>query len=80
VNQRLHMIGSALSQLANVATAFDLNETGPNESVSARMHRQGRRRRAAIIDAVFGQGHCQRAFESDVRDARALMKETHDAQ
>jgi len=53
--KRLHMIGSALSQLANVATAFDLNETGPNESVSARMHRQGRWQRGGInYGAVIG--------------------------
>jgi len=80
---RLHMIGSALSQLANVATAFDLTKTGPNESVSARLHRQGRRGEQIINVLFFWQrnpDHCERAFESDVRDARALMKEIHDAQ
>ena len=77
--KRLHMIGSALSQLANVLTARDLTKTGPNESVSARMHRQGRRRRAAIIDAVFflqrNPVHCKRAYLADVFDAKALLAE-----
>ena len=76
--QRLHMIGSAVSQLINVMTARDLKDTGPNESVSARMHRQ-RRRRERIIDAIhFWQrdpGHCERAFLSDVDDALDLLAE-----
>ena len=50
--QRISMIGSALSQLGNVMTAVDLTETGPNESVSARMHRQGRRGEQ-IINVLF---------------------------
>ena len=70
------MIGSALSQLVNVMTAFDLKQTGPNESVSARMHRQ-RRRRESIIDAVFfwqrNPGHCERAVDADIADAKALL-------
>ena len=77
--QRVLMIGSALSQLANVMTARDLKNTGPNESVSARMHRQ-KRRRERIIDAVFfwqrNPGHCERAFLADVFDANALLNET----
>jgi len=76
--QRVVMIGSALSQLANVMTARDLKETGPNESVSARMHRQARRREG-IIDAVFfwqrNPGHCERAFLADMYDAKALIYE-----
>jgi len=79
MNTRLKMIGSALSQIGNVLTAFDLDNTGPNESISARMHRQGHKRRAAIIDAVFrlfGQrNHCEGAHLADVRDARALLLE-----
>ena len=50
--QRISMIGSALSQLGNVMTAVDLTETGPNESVSARMHRQVRRGEQ-IINVLF---------------------------
>jgi len=38
--QRIQMVASALSQMLNVMTARDLTKTGPNESVSARMHRQ----------------------------------------
>ena len=76
--QRLRMIGSALSQLVNVMTAFDLTETGPNESVSARMHRQ-KRKAEKIIDAVYfwqsDPGHCERAFLSDVDDALDLLAE-----
>jgi len=76
--QRVAMIGSALSQLINVMTARDLKETGPNESVSARMHRQ-RRKGERIINAVFfwqhDPGHCERAFQSDVTDAVALLAE-----
>ena len=75
---RLHMIGSALSQLANVATAFDLTKTGPNESVSARLHRQGRRGEQIINVLFFWQrnpDHCERAFLDDVSDAKALLAE-----
>ena len=77
--QRVHMIGSALSQLANVMTARDLKDTGPNESVSARMHRQRRKGELAIDAVYFWQrdpGHCERAFLSDVDDAHALIAET----
>ena len=76
--QRISMIGSALSQLANVATARDLTDTGANESLSARMHRQ-RRRGERFIDAIFfwqrNPDHCQRAFLDDVSDAKALLLE-----
>ena len=76
--QRVQMLGSALSQLLNVATARDLRDTGPNESLSARMHRQ-RRRGEKFIDAVFfwqrDPGHCERAFQNDVFDAVALLAE-----
>ena len=76
--QRLIMIGSALSQLLNVCTAVDLTETGPNESVSARMHRQ-KRRREKLIDAVFfwqrNPNHCARSLQADILDAKALLTE-----
>ena len=76
--QRLTMIGSALSQLLNVMTARDLTETGPNESVSARMHRQ-KRRREKLIDAVFfwqrNPNHCARSLQADIFDAKALLTE-----
>jgi len=76
--QRISMIGSALSQLLNVCTARDLTETGPNESVSARMHRQGRRGEKIINVLFFWQrnpDHCERAFLDDVSDAKALIAE-----
>ena len=76
--QRISMIGSALSQLANVATARDLTDTGANESVSARMHRQGRRGEQIINVLFFWQrnpDHCERAFLDDVSDAKALLAE-----
>ena len=76
--QRISMIGSALSQLLNVCTARDLTETGPNESVSARMHRQGRRGEQIINVLFFWQrnpDHCERAFLDDVSDAKALIAE-----
>ena len=76
--QRISMIGSALSQLANVATALDLTDTGPNESLSARMHRQGRRGEQIINVLFFWQrnpDHCERAFLDDVSDAKALLAE-----
>ena len=78
MSQRIFMIGSALSQLVNVMTAFDLTETGPNESVSARMHRQ-KRSFEHLIDAVFfwhqNPKHCKRSMQSDVFDAKALLAE-----
>ena len=74
--QRIKMIGSALSQLGNVLTARNLNETGPNESISARMHRQGHKRREAIINWIFRDpNHCRNAHMADVRDAYALIAE-----
>ena len=76
--QRISMIGSALSQLLNVMTARDLTDTGPNESLSARMHRQGRRGEQIINVLFFWQrnpDHCERAFLDDVSDAKALLAE-----
>ena len=73
---RIKMIGSALSQLGNVLTAWDLTETGPNESISARMHRQGHKRREAVINWLFrDDNHCRNAHLADVRDAYALIAE-----
>ena len=73
---RIQMIGSALSQLGNVLTARDLTKTGPNESISARMHRQGRRREKLVNLLFFLQpDHCKQAHLSDVADARALLAE-----
>ena len=75
---RLSMIGSALSQLGNVMTAVDLTKTGPNESISARMHRQ-KRRREKLIDALFfwqrNPNHCARSLQADIFDAKALLAE-----
>jgi len=77
--RRIKMIGSALSQLGNVLTAFDLNNTGPNESWSARFYRQDRTARERLVNAVFfwqqNPPHCERAYLSDVADAYALIKE-----
>ena len=74
--QRVKMIGSALSQVGNVLTALDLTKTGPNESISARMHRQGHKRRERFINALFRDAnHCENAHMSDVRDAYALIAE-----
>lgn len=73
---RIKMICSALSQLGNILTARDLTRTGPNESVSARMHRQGHKRREAAINSIFrDQHHCRNAHMSDVQDGYALIKE-----
>ena len=73
---RIKMIGSALSQVGNVLTAIDLTSTGPNESISARTHRQGHKRRERVINALFRDPqHCQNAHLSDVRDAYALIAE-----
>ena len=76
---RLKMIGSAASQLLNVITARNLDETGPNESISARSYRQGLRRRVWLDWAawvIFGQyNHCKKAYMSDVQDAYALIAE-----
>ena len=73
---RIQMIGSALSQLLNVFFTLDLTKTGPNESVSARMHRQGRRREKLVNLLFFLQpDHCEKAHLSDVADARALLAE-----
>ena len=74
--QRISMIGLALSQLGNVMTAVDLTETGPNESVSARMHRQGRRGEQIINVLFFWQrnpDHCQRAWQQEVDAARKTL-------
>ncbi len=74
--RRLRMIWSTLSQLYNVLSAFDLDNTGPNESVSARAHRQGLWIEPWIDRLFFWQsGHCERAYLSDVADAYALIKE-----
>ena len=76
MNTRVKMIGSALSQVGNVLTALDLTKTGPNESISARMHRQGHKRRERFINALFRDAnHCENAHMSDVRDAYALIAE-----
>ena len=73
---RIKMIGSALSQFGNVLTARDLTETGPNESISARMHRQGHNRRERFINWLFrDDNHCRNAHLADVRDAYALIDE-----
>ncbi len=74
---RIRMIGSAISQLWNVMTARDLTQTGPNESISARMHRQGHKRAERVINALFWwePEHCRSAHEADVYDARALIAE-----
>jgi len=77
--KRLKMIGSALSQLLNVMTAFDLDNTGPNESVSARAHRQGLRIESFINFVFFWQtNHCEQSYLSDVSDAYSLIDE-HEA-
>ena len=75
--RRVKMIGSALSQLGNVLTAFNLDNTGPNESISARMHRQGNTKREMAINALFFRqpDHCRRAHMADVVDAYALIAE-----
>jgi len=79
MTQRIKMIGSAMSQFLNMFTAFDLTETGPNESVSARMHRQGHKRRERLINAIFRDpDHCKNAHMNDVRDAYALIAEYED--
>ena len=74
--QRVKMTASALSQVGNVLTALDLTKTGPNESISARMHRQGHKRWERFINALFRDSdHCENAHMSDVRDAYALIAE-----
>ena len=73
---RVKMTASALSQVGNVLTALDLTKTGPNESISARMHRQGYKRRERFINTMFRDSdHCKNAHMSDVRDAYALIAE-----
>ena len=75
------MILSALSQIANVATALDLTDTGPNESVSARAHIDGKtdpkwaRRRDRIdwVLAWYEADHCQRAWQQEVDAARKTL-------
>ena len=70
------MTASALSQVGNVLTALDLTKTGPNESISARAHRQGLTDREEAINALFRDSdHCKNAHLSDVRDAYALIAE-----
>ena len=71
-------IGDALSQLINVVVFFSDN---PNESVSARAHRQRRTWfwgwMEAALDFVFlpmGPNHCQRSHEADVARASKLLK------
>jgi len=70
------MIGSAVSQLGNVVTAFDLNDTGANESISARMHRQGHGFREWLINSIlFDDQHCENAHQTDIDDAMSLLDE-----
>jgi hypothetical protein len=73
---RIVKIGSALSQLINVALFPHHVETTPNESVSGRAYRQS----LAIeqwIDAVFfwqsNPKHCERAYLSDLERAKAFQ-------
>ena len=65
--QRISMIGSALSQLGNVMTAVDLTETGPNESVSARMHRQ-----RGVGTELTGSSHGMRRTTANVHGSKRL--------
>ena len=71
-------LGDALSQLVNVAIFLCDN---PNESVSARAHRQRDNRfwgtiRTIIDTAVgpFEKDHCRKSHVAEVRRARALIR------
>jgi hypothetical protein len=73
---RIVKIGDALSQLANVALLPDHRATNANESISGRAHRMGWPV-ADWIDALFfwqrNPGHCERAYLSDIKRAKALL-------
>jgi|GEM_PF-4750555 len=78
---RFKMMCSTVSAFGNVGTAKNLKDTGPNETISARMHRQGHKRREAIINWIFcDPDHCRNAHMSDVYDARALLSAKRNAQ
>ena len=70
-------VGDATSQLVNVAILFGDN---PNESVSGRSHRLKDKSKAwnwanAVIDYVFDENHCERAYINDVARAEKTVKE-----
>ena len=67
--QRISMILSALSQIANVATALDLTDTGPNESLSARMHRQ-----RGVGTELTGSSHGMRRTTANVHGKMRLTQ------
>ena len=67
--QRISMIGSALSQLGNVMTAVDLTDTGPNESLSARMHRQ-----RGVGTELTGSSHGMRRTTANVHGKMRLTQ------
>ena len=73
--KRIKMMASAVSVFFNVATAKDLSDTGPNETISARMYRQGHKKRERMINWLFRDpNHCHDAHMSDVYDAQELLK------
>ena len=59
-------IGTIISQALNVI----LLNGHPDESISARSYRTETRWAVKLIDKVFGEGHCYRAYLTDVEHAR----------
>ena len=73
--RRFKMMCSTMSAFWNVAWADDLDDTGPNESLSARMHRQGKKQNEDRINKLFNDDeHCRNAHRTDVEDAKALLR------
>ena len=81
--QYFQRVGSAISQLINVALLFG---DRPNESVSGRAYRMARGgarrwlRVESLLNLIFRlvvneEDHCYKAYLTDVTEARLLVKE-----
>lgn len=69
-------IGSIMSQTVNVIVLLG----HPDESISARSYRMSGSSkrwlffRRNVVDKLFGNGHCEEAFKTDIRHAKELLE------
>lgn len=66
----IQRIGTIISQSTNVI----LFNGHPDESISARCHREKRFRCIDVIDFIFGYGHCWSAHRIDLAHAEEILK------
>ena len=75
-------VGDATSQLANVAILFGNNA---NESISGRSHRLSTKYTfwkgmKGLVDFIFQDNHCERAYFNDVERAKKTVEAAEEAQ